>query len=93
MLVALGPGDDEEARRKARAGGWYNAAAIVVHAECGGGSEEKPQGETVLDWVPCQSRSCNLYWETRLDRLRNELAAAQEAIARAEARAEAREVR
>lgn len=34
VLVVLGPGDDEEAREKARAGRWYNAVAVQVHADC-----------------------------------------------------------
>lgn len=33
-LVALGPGGDEEARRKCGSGAWYNAVAIRLHAAC-----------------------------------------------------------
>lgn len=35
-LVALGPGDDPEARERARAGRPYNAMAVEVHAACAG---------------------------------------------------------
>ena len=33
-LLAVGPGDDPEQRRKARAGRPYNAVAIIAHYEC-----------------------------------------------------------
>jgi hypothetical protein len=33
-LVALGPGEDEEARNRARAGRPYNAVALEVHWAC-----------------------------------------------------------
>ncbi len=33
VLFALGP-DDEEAREEHRAGHWYPAQALVLHAEC-----------------------------------------------------------
>jgi len=35
-LVTIGPGADEEARERARAGQPYNAVAIPVHAYCAG---------------------------------------------------------
>ena len=35
-LVVIGPGDDGEARRKAREGGFYDAVALPAHAACGG---------------------------------------------------------
>ena len=38
-LVALGPGDDEENRAKARAGRPYTAVAAVVHWACATGEE------------------------------------------------------
>lgn len=33
-LVAIGPGDDEEAREKAREGRVYNAVCVVAHEDC-----------------------------------------------------------
>ena len=36
-LVALGPGDDEEAQEKAREGRPYNAVAAHVHYSCATG--------------------------------------------------------
>jgi hypothetical protein len=39
-LVAIGPGDDEEAQARAREGRPYNAVAVEVHAACAG--EETP---------------------------------------------------
>jgi hypothetical protein len=33
-LIALGPGDDEEERRKRDAGGFYNAVCVEVHWDC-----------------------------------------------------------
>jgi hypothetical protein len=36
-LVPLGPGDDEEAQEKCRAGRFYNAVAVEVHWTCAGG--------------------------------------------------------
>lgn len=39
-LVILGPGDDDEAREKARAGRFYNAAAIECHWACVSGEGE-----------------------------------------------------
>ena len=33
-LVVIGPGDDPEAQRKHREGGWYNALAIEAHWAC-----------------------------------------------------------
>lgn len=39
-LVPLGPGDEEEAREKARKGRWYNAIALEVHYACVTGSED-----------------------------------------------------
>lgn len=36
-LVALGPGDDPEAQRKASAGQPYNAVALEVHWDCATG--------------------------------------------------------
>ena len=38
-LVTIGPGDDQEARERARAGRVYNAVAIVAHAACVHGSD------------------------------------------------------
>lgn len=38
-LVALGPGDDEEARERCRAGRPYNAVAVQVHYACATGEE------------------------------------------------------
>jgi hypothetical protein len=35
-LVALGPGDSEEDRQRAREGRPYNAVAAVVHWQCAG---------------------------------------------------------
>lgn len=34
-LIALGPGDDEEARARALAGLSYSSATAIVHAACG----------------------------------------------------------
>jgi len=34
-LVPLGPGDDEDERRRAREGRPYNAVAAVIHWDCG----------------------------------------------------------
>lgn len=34
VLIALGPGDDPDAREAAKAGRPYNAVAVEVHAEC-----------------------------------------------------------
>lgn len=39
-LIALGPADDEEQRRKAREGRPYNALAVEVHWACATGEEE-----------------------------------------------------
>ena len=39
-LVPLGPGDDEENRRKARENRPYNAVAAVVHWACATGEIE-----------------------------------------------------
>ena len=39
-LVPLGPGADEEARAKARAGRPYNSAAACVHWACATGQED-----------------------------------------------------
>lgn len=39
-LVALGPGDDDEAQEKARAGRWFNAVALEVHLACATGHAE-----------------------------------------------------
>jgi hypothetical protein len=36
VLVPLGPGDDKEAQEKAKAGRFYNAVAVAVHAACAG---------------------------------------------------------
>ncbi len=36
-LIALGPGDNEEAQEKARSGGFYNAVAVEVHWACATG--------------------------------------------------------
>ena len=36
-LIALGPGDDPEARQKAQTGKPYNAIAVEVHYDCSGG--------------------------------------------------------
>ena len=36
-LVALGPGDDEEAQQKAREGRPYNAVASEIHWACAAG--------------------------------------------------------
>jgi len=33
-LIALGPGDDPEAQRKAKEGKAYNAVAVEVHFSC-----------------------------------------------------------
>jgi hypothetical protein len=38
-LIALGPGDDPEARARAAAGRPYNAVALPVHWECAVGAE------------------------------------------------------
>lgn len=38
-LIALGPGDDPEARARAAAGRPYNAVAVPVHWECAVGAE------------------------------------------------------
>lgn len=38
-LIALGPGDDPEARARARAGRAYNALGIPVHWACATGEE------------------------------------------------------
>lgn len=39
-LIALGPGDDPDARKKAREGRPYNAVAKGVHWACATGEEE-----------------------------------------------------
>ena len=36
-LIALGPGDDKDAQKKAREGKPYNAVALEVHYDCAGG--------------------------------------------------------
>lgn len=38
-LVAVGPGDDEQARRLCREGHFYNAIALPVHWACATGNE------------------------------------------------------
>ena len=38
-LVALGPGEDEEYRERAREGRWYNAVAVECHYACATGGE------------------------------------------------------
>lgn len=35
-IVAIGPGDDEEAREKCKYGRPYNALGYIVHTECAG---------------------------------------------------------
>lgn len=39
-LVALGPGDDPDARQRAREGRPYNAVALPVHWACATGRED-----------------------------------------------------
>jgi hypothetical protein len=39
-LIALGPGDDEEARQRAREARPYNAVGIEVHYACATGFEK-----------------------------------------------------
>lgn len=39
-LVALGPGDDDEERDKAKAGCWFNAVAILLHWSCASGRRD-----------------------------------------------------
>lgn len=36
VLIPLGPGEDPEARVKAKEGRYYNAVAAAVHAACAG---------------------------------------------------------
>lgn len=38
-LVPIGPGDNEEARTKAREGRWYNAVAVEAHYACVTGND------------------------------------------------------
>lgn len=38
-LIVLGPGKDEEARRKCREGRYYNAVALEVHYACATGEQ------------------------------------------------------
>lgn len=38
-LIALGPGGDPEAQERAKAGRFYNAAAVEVHWTCATGEE------------------------------------------------------
>jgi hypothetical protein len=38
-LIALGPGDDPDARERAREGRVYNAVAVPVHWACATGEE------------------------------------------------------
>ena len=40
-LVALGPGDDPEARRLCREGNTYNAIAIPIHWSCATGEVDE----------------------------------------------------
>ena len=40
-LVSLGPGTDEEERRKARAGAAYTAVAVCVHWGCATGGDHE----------------------------------------------------
>lgn len=58
-LVALGPGDDPEARARAVAGRAYNAVAVEVHFACVFGREpselERPQPPEVHDEEACTS--------------------------------------
>lgn len=39
-LISLGPGNDEEAQRKAREGGFFNAVAVEVHWSCATGEAD-----------------------------------------------------
>lgn len=39
VLIQLGPGDDPEARKRAREGRWYNTYAIGVHYACATGRD------------------------------------------------------
>jgi hypothetical protein len=41
-LVTLGPGDDEDARERAREGRPYNAVAVEVHYACRYGDSPEP---------------------------------------------------
>lgn len=41
-IIALGPGDDEEAQERARAGRPYNAVAVEVHWSCATGEVNRP---------------------------------------------------
>lgn len=38
-LVAIGPGDDQEARERKRAGRFYNAVCVIAHWSCVTGEE------------------------------------------------------
>jgi len=42
-LVLLGPGDDEEAHERARAGRPYNAIALEVHWDCASEEARRPR--------------------------------------------------
>ena len=44
-LIPLGPGDDEEAREKAREGEPYNAIAVEAHWACVTGESGEPEEE------------------------------------------------
>ena len=43
-LIALGPGDDDEGRRRAREGRVYNAVALPVHWACATGEPDPVPG-------------------------------------------------
>lgn len=45
-LVAIGPGEDEEERQRAREGRPYNAIAVPAHWACVSGENDQPPGAT-----------------------------------------------
>lgn len=47
-LIAIGPGADQDERRKAAAGLPYSAVAVPVHWVCATGQEEQPEGMVTL---------------------------------------------
>jgi hypothetical protein len=48
-VIPLGPGDDVSERDRARAGRWYNAVAVIAHADCGGLPPIGPMAEDAAD--------------------------------------------
>jgi len=67
-LVAIGPGDDPDARRHARKGRAFNAIAVEAHWDCvTGGADPKDIAPGIEDSAPPTEEELNLRWERTLE--------------------------